>query len=120
MDTLFLVTLIVTATFGLGFTLIPVTLLGTFGVGLNAIATTIARMFGSALLGFPILLWFGRMSRSDDLRKGLVFSMFVYYLISLVVLVSAMLAGQMNGLGWSVVALHAVLAAWFGYFLVKK
>jgi hypothetical protein len=120
MDTLFLFAFFVTALFGLGLSIIPGALLGVFGVSLDAVAATLARLFGSALLGFPILLWFGRISRSRVLKKGLVFSMFIYFLVSLVVLVFAMLARQMNVLGWSLVGLHAVLTAWFGYFLGKR
>jgi hypothetical protein len=120
MDTLFLVTFIVTALFGLVLTIIPGALLGVLGVSVNNVGATLARLFGSALLGFPILLWLGRISHNKILKKGLVYSLFVYYLTSLVVLTFAMLNRQMNGLGWSVVALHAVLAAWFGYFLAKK
>jgi hypothetical protein len=120
MNALFLVTFFVTVLFGLGLALIPGLLLGVFGVSLDAVAVTLARLFGSALLGLPILLWFGRITRSRVLRKGLVFSMFIYFLASLVVLVLAMLAGQMNVLGWSLVGLHALLMVWFGYFLGKR
>ena len=30
------------------------------------------------------------------------------------------LSGVMNALGWGMVAVHAVFAAWFGYFIVKR
>jgi hypothetical protein len=120
MDTLFLVTFVITVLFGLVFIIIPGALLGVLGVSVEAAGTALARLFGSALLGFPILLWFGRLSHNKILRKGLVYSLFVYFLISLVVLTLAMLNRLMNALGWSVVALHALLAAWFGYFLVKR
>ena len=44
MDTLFLVTFIVTVFFGLGFTIIPGKVLGVLGVSVNLVAATLARM----------------------------------------------------------------------------
>jgi hypothetical protein len=120
MNTLFAVTLIIEALFAIGFIVAPGAMLGQFGVTLNDIATTSIRLFGSALLSFPVLLWFARKSDKLEFKKGVVNSLFTYYLVSTVLLVIAQTAGQMNVLGWSVVGLHLVLLLWFGYFLAKK
>ncbi len=119
MNMLFLVSLIVEAIFGIGFVIAPGALLGPMGVTLNDIATTFARLFGSALLSFPVLLWFARKSDKPEFKKGVVNSLFVYYLISTILLVIAEIGGQMNAMGWSVVGLHVILLVWFGYFLIK-
>ena len=119
MNTLFVVTLVIEALFAIGFIIAPGAMLGQFGVTLNDIATTFARLFGSALLSFPILLWFARKSGKPEFKKGVVYSLFAYYLVSTVLLVIAEAAGQMNVLGWSVVGIHLILLLWFGYFLVK-
>ncbi|MGA2489394.1 MAG: hypothetical protein ABSF99_04300 [Anaerolineales bacterium] len=120
MDTLFLVSLIVSAVFGIGFLFIPGPMLGPFGVTLNATATTFARLFGSTLISFAILLWFARQSKVIMLKKGLVYSLFTYYLVSSILLVITQLSGLMNALGWSIVGLHVILMVWFGVFLFKK
>ena len=120
MDTLFLVALIVEALFGIGFLIIPGPMLGPFGVTLDATATTFARLFGSALISFPFLLWFARKSDKPEFKKGVVYSLFAFYLLSTIILVMTQLAGLMNGLGWIVIGIHAILLVWFGYFLVKK
>jgi hypothetical protein len=119
MNVLFLVSLIVEAIFGLGFLFVPGALLVPMGVTLNEVATTFARLFGSALLSFPVLLWFARKSDKVEFKKGVVKSLFVYYLVSAILLLITELRGQMNAMGWSVVILHVVLTVWFGYFLVK-
>ena len=120
MNTLFLVSLVVEAVFGIGFVLAPGALLAPMGVTLNDVATTFARLFGSALLSFPVLLWFARQSDKPEFRKGVVNSMSVYYLVSGILLLITQLRGQMNPTGWSVVVLHLGLFFWFGYFLVRK
>ena len=119
MNKLFKVALIVEAIFGIGFVIAPGAMLGPFGVTLDAIAMSFVRLFGSALISFSILLWFAFKSDNSEFKKGVVYSMFVYFLVSTVLLVIAQLAGQMNALGWSVVSIHVVFLVWFGYFLVK-
>jgi len=120
MDTLFLVALIVEAIFGIGFLIVPGPMLGPFGVTLDATATTFAHLFGSAIISFPLLLWFARKSDKPDFRIGVVYSLFAFYLLSTIILIFTQLAGLMNGLGWIVISIHVVLLVWFGYFLVKK
>ena len=119
MNKLFKVALIVEAIFGIGFVIAPGAMLGPFGVTLDAIATSFVRLFGSALISFSILLWFAYKSDKSEFKKGVVYSMFAYFLVSTVLLVIAQLDGQMNALGWSVVGIHLVLLVWFGYFIVK-
>jgi len=119
MNKLFKVALIVEAIFGIGFVISPGAMLGPFGVTLNAIATSFVRLFGSALISFSILLWFALKSDKSEFKKGVIYSMFAYFLVSTVLLLIAQLAGQMNVLGWSVVGIHLVLLVCFGYFLVK-
>jgi hypothetical protein len=119
MDTLFLVALIVEALFGIGFVFVPGPMLAPFGVTFTPIATTFARLFGSALISFPILLWFARKSDKPEFKRGVVYNLFAYYLVSTILLVITQLAGLMNTLGWSVIGIHVILLGWFGYFLVK-
>jgi hypothetical protein len=119
-DTLFLVALIVEAIFGIGFVLVPAAMLGPFGVTFTDIGATFARLFGSALITFPILLWFARRSDKPEFKKGVVYSLLPYYLVSTILLVIAQLAGLVNALGWIVICIHVVLLVWFGYFAVKK
>jgi hypothetical protein len=120
MDTLFLVAMIVEALFGIGFVLVPGPMLNPFGVSLNDVATTFARLFGSGLISFPVLLWFARKSENSEFKKGVVYSLFAFYIVSTIILISTQLAGLMNSLGWIVVGIHVVLLVWFGYFVIKK
>lgn len=120
MNTLFLVSMIIVAIFSIGFLLAPGALLSPMGVTLNETATAFARLFGSAILSFPVLLWFVRKSDKEEFKMGVVYTMFVYYIVSTILLLITQLSGQMNAMGWSMVILHGVLTIWFGYYLVKK
>ena len=120
MTTLFTVTLIVELVFALGFIAIPGAMFGTFGVVPNAFGLSLARMFGSALLAFCTLLWYARGSRSTDLYKATVRSLFLYWLFSTGFLVLAQLDGIFNSMGWATVVLHLGFLIWYGSYAFKK
>lgn len=114
MQVFFLTTFIVTGMFSLGFVFLPTGLIAAFGVSSSAAVVALARLFGSALLAFPVMLWFARRSHSPEFRRAMLLGICLYYLVSLVVLLQAVLGGLMNSLGWSVVVLHLALAVWSG------
>jgi hypothetical protein len=120
MKSLFTVTVIVELIFGLGFVATPDLLIGTFGVNLSGFSITLGRMFGSALLGFVTLLWYARNSSSSDLHKAALRGMFVYWLVSTVVMIPAQLAGLVNTMGWSVIVLHLGFLIAYGVFAFRR
>jgi hypothetical protein len=120
MNTLFLISMVVETIFGIGFILVPSLLLGPMGVTLDETSTTFARLFGSAIISFPFLLYFARKSSNIDFKKSVINCMFVYYIVSTILLLITQLKGQMNSMGWSVVVLHIIFTLWFGRFFIKK
>ena len=120
MGTLFTVTFVVELIFALGFIIAPGTLFSTFGVEPSPFGISLARMFGSALLAFCTLLWYTRGSKSTDLRKATIRSLFIYWLVSSVFLVIAQLTGIFNAMGWSTVVLHVGFLIWYATFAFKK
>ncbi|TFG50164.1 MAG: hypothetical protein E4H33_00730 [Anaerolineales bacterium] len=120
MQTLFTVTLIVELVFALGFIAVPGPLFGTFGVVPNAFGISLARLFGSALLAFCTLLWYARGSKSTDLQKATIRSLFLYWLVSSFFLITAQLAGLFNTMGWSTILMHLGFLIWYGTYAFKK
>ena len=120
MGTMFTITFVVELIFALGFLFVPGTLFGTFGVEPSPFGIALARMFGSALLAFCTLLWYARSSESTDLQKAATRSMFLYWLVSSVLLIMSQLAGLFNAMGWGTVVLHLVFLVWYGAFAFKK
>ena len=120
MDTLFLVVLVLEALFGIGFVLVPAAMLALLGVTLDDVSMSLARLLGSAMISYPVLLWFARRSDSLQFKKGAVYCLFTYFIVSAVLLVMTELSGTMNALGWGTVAAHAAFAVWFGYFIVRR
>ena len=120
MNSLFMVSMIIEGIFAVGFIAVPGTMMGQFGVTLDVNATVFARLFGSALLGFPVILWYGRRSDKMEFKTGVARGLFIYYLGSAPILLLTQTAGLMNAMGWSVVVLHFIFLVWFGVYAFKK
>jgi hypothetical protein len=119
MNTLFLVSMIVEALFGIGFIFIPGLLMGPMGVTLDETSATFARMFGTAIVSIPVLLFFARKSATTEFKRGAVYLLFTYMFGSTIILLITELKGLMNSMGWSIIILHLVFLIWAGYYLVN-
>jgi hypothetical protein len=120
MNALFLVYLIVEVIFGIGFLFVPGFMMGPMGVTLDETSTTFARLFGTLIISIPVLLFFVRRSVSTEFRRGVVYCIFTYLLLSTILLLITQLKGLMNPMGWSIVILHFVFMLWFGYYLMNQ
>ena len=119
MKTLFLVSMIVEAIFGIGFIFIPGLLMGPMGVTLDETSTTFARMFGTAIVSIPVLLFFARKSANTEFKRGAVYLLFTYMFASTIILLITEIKGLMNAMGWSIVILHLMFLLWSGYYLIN-
>lgn len=120
MNTLFLVYLIAETIFGIGFLFVPGLVMSPMGVTLDETSMTFARLFGTLLISIPVLMFFVRKSASTEFRKGVVYSVFTYLLLSTILLLITQLKGLMNSAGWGIVFLHMAFMLWFGYFLINR
>jgi Ca2+/Na+ antiporter len=120
MNTLFLVYLIVEAIFGIGFLFVPGLMMDPMGVTLDETSITFARLFGSLIISIPVLLFLARKSANIEFKRGVVFSIFIYLLLSTTILLITQIKGLMNSMGWGIVILHLLFMLWFGYFLIKQ
>jgi hypothetical protein len=119
MNTLFLVYLIVEAIFGIGFLFVPGLMMGPMGVTLDETSTNFARLFGSLITSIPVLLFYARKSVSTEFKRGVVYSIFIYLLLSTTLLLISQIKGLMNSMGWGIVILHLGFMLWFGYYIIN-
>ena len=120
MNRLFLVYMIVEAIFGIGFLFAPGVLMGPMGVTLDETSATFARLLGTLILSIPVLIFFARKSSNGEFKRGVVYSVFVYLLLSTILLLVTQLNGLMNAIGWGIVFLHFAFMIWFGYYLINQ
>jgi hypothetical protein len=120
MQILFTVSLIVEIIFAIGFIALPATLVGTFGVTPDPFGIALSRVFGSALLAFCTLLWYARSSRSADLHKYTIRTMFIYNAGATIFLFLATMGRVLNTMGWGTVIMHLGFTIWFGVFAFRR
>ena len=113
---LFTVNAIVAAVFGLAFVTAPGQAASLYGVTADAQFRYLAQLFGAALVGFAVLTWVARNAKASDARKAIVLALFISNAVGFVLALLGQMAGVVNTMGWSTVAIYLLLALAFGYF----
>ena len=112
---------IIVVVFGIGFVLIPATVMSFYGVTLDPGGVYMTQLFGAAFILLGILLWFARTASASDVAlRAIVLAVAVGDTIGFIVALRAQLSGVVNALGWVTVALYLLLALGFGYFRFAK
>ncbi len=117
---LFTINAIVAAVFGLAFVIAPGLAASLYGVTADAQFRHLAQLYGSSLIGFAVLTWAARNATASDARKAIVLALFVGTALGFVLALLGQIAGVVNVMGWSTVAIYLFLALAFGYFQFAK
>ena len=121
LNALFTITAVLSVLFGLGFVLMPATLLSYYGVTTMPEAGLFnSRLLGTAFLSFAIISWLVRNSSGSSELNAIVLAFAVGDIIGFVISLVYQLQGIANALGWSTVAIYLLLGLGFGYFVWKK
>jgi hypothetical protein len=107
------VSAVVAVLFGVAFVAVPGTTLSLYGVTLDKAGTLVAQFFGAALIGVGLINWSARSS--PDGGRVVVLGNLVGDAVGFVVALLGQLAGIVNALGWSTVAIYLVLGLGFAY-----
>lgn len=110
---------IISIAFGIGFAVIPAAVWSIYGVTLDPVGILNARFVGACLIGIGLICWFTRSAESNTL-KGITLSLCIADTIGFIVALSGQLSGNMNTLGWFIVAIWLLLALGLGYFRFLK
>ncbi len=116
LNTLMVINAIVAAVFGIAFVLLPAQVIQLYGITVDAPLKYVGQLFGASLVGFAFLTWSARNATDSDARRAIVLALFVSNGVGFIVALIGQLAGVVNSLGWSTVAIYLLLALGFGYF----
>jgi hypothetical protein len=106
--------------FGLGFLLAPRQVLALYGVDAVPTVVLMARFFGAALIQVGLILYLIRDVGDPRTQRGVVLGSFLGSLAGLVVSLTAQFWGLVNALGWSSVAIYALLLLGYGSFIFGR
>ena len=112
---------VIVVIFGIGFVLIPTTLMSCYGMTLSQGGAVMAQLLGASFILLGIVLWSAKKApRSDVALRAIVLAVLVGDLIGFIIALLAQLNGAWNALGWCNVVLYLLLAIGFGYFHFVK
>ncbi len=119
---MFILNALVTLAFGIGFLVMPPTVLGYFGTEARVAEQLIARFFGSALLTLGLVLWFAKDVADATIQRGMGIALFIGSLVGLVVTVIGIspASGVIRANGWQAVLLYVIFALGYGFMLFLK
>jgi len=108
-STAFLIGAVLALGFGISFLLVPAVVLSVYGVQGDVATQLMGRFFGVALLQIGVTLWLLKDARDAATQRGLATGGAVAAVAGIVVALMGTLAGTLNALGWTVVAIYALL-----------
>ena len=104
--------------FGLAFVFVPVKLMAFYGIALDNAGAWMARYYGLANLFIGMIFWsYSSVSPSAKSWPKLLTFSIIYDVMQLVLTLAGILNGLGNSMGWTTVALFALLALGSAYFL---
>lgn len=121
MKTFALIVAVITLVFGLGFIVMPATIVNLYGSVLDVTGQFMARYFGSALLGLAAIFYFGTTAKGEAATlKAITLGGLVLGVAGLLVSIWDVFSGTHTRLQWLNIVLYLFFTVGFGYFYFKK
>ncbi len=117
---LFVLNAVLAFGFGVGFVLLPGTMLDLYGMAQSPSANLAGQLFGVELIAVGLLCWFVRDVQDAGALRGITLALLIADVVGLIVVLIGTLSGVMSAMGWSGVAIYLVLAAGYAYFRFVK
>lgn len=118
--TLFLIAGVVALVFGLGFLLIPRSVLALYAVPTDPPVVLIGRFFGAALVQLGLVLYLIRDVPDLRTKRGVVIGSFIGSVAGLVVALTGQFWGLVNQFGWTTVAIYGLFTLGYGSYVFGK
>ena len=107
---------VVALVFGLGFLLVPGSVLAMYGATPGPQINLTGQLFAVELIHIAVLAWLIRNVSDGLAQRAVVIAGLVANLVGLVVSLIGTLSGVVNSLGWSAVVIYLVLGLGYAYF----
>ena len=106
--------------FGIGFVLMPGTVVNLYGVTPNPAVNLVGQFFGTELIAIGLLSWLARNVMDKEAQGAITLAFLVANVVGLVISIMGTLSGVLNAVGWSAVVIYLVLSLGYAYFQFMK
>jgi hypothetical protein len=118
---LFTINIFIAVVIGLSCALLPVWLLKLYGLMPDDASIWVTRLVGGSILGFAILMWYGRKTESIQTRRAIALALIIQDVIGLAASIEIQLRGNINFLGWPLnILTYGLLTLGYAYFYFLK
>jgi hypothetical protein len=117
---LFILNAVLAFGFGVGFLLLPGTMVELYGMESTQSANLLGQLFGVELIAVGLLCWFVRGISDAAALRAIMPALLIADVVGLIVVLIGTLSGVMGAMGWSGVAIYLVLSVGYAYFLFLK
>ena len=116
LSTFLTISAVIALAFGFAFVAAPARMLTQYGMVPYSASVIMSRFFGATLFTLGLLVFLARSVSDPIARRAIVFGSLVGDALGLAVAIHAQRSGFINALGWSSVAIYALLTLGFAYF----
>ena len=106
--------------FGIGFVLMPATVVSLYGVTPEPAVNLVGQFFGVELIAVGLLSWFARNVMDSEAQGAIALAFLIANVVGLIISIMGTLSGVLNAFGWSAVLIYLVLSLGYAYFKFMK
>ena len=119
LKTLIVIMALLSLVWGAGFILVPAFFWSLYGLTLDAGGVYMSRQLGVVFFMLGIILWLARKETSPVALRAMTIGLFCGNALGFVVALLGQFSADISMLGWVGIVSYFLLAAGFGYYLVK-
>lgn len=119
LKTLIVIMAFLSLVWGAGFILVPAFFWSLYGLTLDAGGVYMSRQLGVVFLMLGIILWLARKETSPLVLRAMTIGLFCGNALGFVVALLGQFSANISLLGWVGIVSYLLLAAGFGYYLLK-
>src|SRR5512136_1740310 len=119
-STVVIVNAIVALVYGIALVLLPGTVLSLYGVTPGPAVNLASQLIGVEMIHIGVICWLIRGVADGAAQKALILGGLAGQVIAVIVSVMGTLSGVFSAMGWSAVAIYALLALGYAYLQFLK
>ena len=120
LSTLLTLNAIVSLVYGIGFVLVPTTILSIYGMSPGPSINLMGQFFGVELIAVGLLSWFARFVQDSYAERAIIQAFLISVVIGLIVSLMGVLSGAFSAVGWSAVLIYLFFSLGYAYFQFIK
>jgi hypothetical protein len=120
LSNLLILNAVISLIFGIGLVVLPSTVLSLYGVTPGPAVNLASQLFGVELIHVGVFSWLARNVSDKPAQGAIKVAALTSNVLGVIVAVMGTLAGVFSAMGWSAVAIYAILGLGYAYFQFAK